>query len=73
MQLLIQRLLPRIGVYRIELPYLDLDARQVSLSSISSLGFRPQTVDGVEVDLVGIQRCHNLKYGPHVSRFIPKT
>merc|ERR1711935_600540 len=66
MQLLIQRLLPKIGVYRIELPYLDLDAKQVSLSSISSLGFRPQTIDGTEVDLVGVQRCHNLKYGPHV-------
>lgn len=64
--LLLQRLLPKIGVYQIDLPYLDIDAKHVSLSSISSLGFRTETIDGTEVDLVGIQRCHNLKYGPHV-------
>ena len=34
MTLLLQRLLPKIGVYKIDLPYLDIDAKQVSLSSI---------------------------------------
>ena len=32
--LLLQRLLPKIGVYQIDLPYLDIDAKQVSLSSV---------------------------------------
>merc|ERR1711917_35166 len=62
----IQRLLPKIGVYKIELPYLDIDSKLVSLSSITALGFKPTTVEGQEVDLVGLQRTHHLKYGPHV-------
>jgi len=64
--LLLQRLLPKIGVYQIDLPYLDIDAKLVSLSSISSLGFKTQTFDNEDVDLVGLQRTHNLRYGPHV-------
>jgi len=62
----IQRLLPKIGVYKIELPYLDIDSKLVSLSSITALGFKPSMIDGQEVDLVGLQRTHHLKYGPHV-------
>lgn len=62
----IQRLLPKIGVYRIELPYLDIDAKLVTLSSITALGFKTATIDGQDVDLVGLQRIHHLKYGPHV-------
>ena len=34
--------------------------------SFSALGTKPTTVDGQEVDLVGLQRTHHLKYGPHV-------
>ena len=33
---------------------------------LSALGFKPTTVEGQEVDLVGLQRTHHLKYGPHV-------
>merc|ERR1711931_414982 len=62
----LQRLFPKIGAYKIELPYLDIDSKLVSLSSITALGFKPEIIDGQEVDLVGLQRTHYLKYGPHV-------
>ena len=32
----------------------------------SALGTKPTTVDGQEHHLVGLQRTHHLKYGPHV-------
>ena len=32
---MLQRLMPKIGVYEIELPYCDIDAKIVSLSSLS--------------------------------------
>jgi len=32
---ILQRLMPKIGVYEIKLPYCDIDAKLVSLSSLS--------------------------------------
>jgi hypothetical protein len=64
--IIIQRLLPKIGVYQIDLPFLDIDSKLVSLSSIIALGFKTVKIEGEEFDLVGLQRKHNLKHGPHI-------
>lgn len=64
--IMIQRLIPKIGVYQIDLPYLDIDSKLVSLSSMTALGFKTVSVEGEEFDLVGLQRKHNLKHGPHI-------
>ena len=33
--MIIQRLIPKLGIYALELPYLDIDSKLVSLSNIT--------------------------------------
>ena len=67
MTLLLQRIMLKIGVYELELPYLDVDSKLVSLSSLSSIGHKTMEFTNGTADLVGIKRIHNLIHGPHVS------
>jgi len=63
---ILQRVMPKIGIYEIELPFLDLDAKLVSISNLCSIGQRVKNFDGEPMDLVGIKRTHNLLHGPNV-------
>jgi len=63
---LLQRLMPKIGVYEIELPFCDIDSKLVSISSLSSIGHKTMEFGSTSADVVGIKRVHNSIRGPDV-------
>ncbi|CBY12565.1 unnamed protein product [Oikopleura dioica] len=64
----LQRLMPKVGVYELELPYLDIDAKLISLSSLSSLGHGKQKIGEKELEVVGIRRTTQTAFGKNSYR-----
>lgn len=61
--IVLQRLMPKVGVYEIQLPYIDIDSKLISLSSLSSIGHNTAKVKDEEVETIGIKRMTHTAHG----------